>query len=616
MSVVLPTVLCLIAYVVAYWLYARFLSRRIYALDPNRRTPAHTLQDGVDYVPTRRSIVFGHHFASITGLAPMLGPAVAVIWGWVPAMIWVVLGAVFVGCVHDFSALVLSLRARGMSIGKVAEGVLGPRAKTLFHLVIFFGIALAMGVFVFAIGNLFDVTILGKAPGYPAAVTPSVGLMVIALCLGYLLYRKGMPLVPLAAVAFLLGLLLVYVGHLFPTLGLDPASWPSAGQWIWALLGYALLASILPVWVLLQARDFVNSLLLYLGLGAAYVGVFVAGPTFQAPAIRLEVEGAPNIVPFVFIIIACGAASGFHGLVSSGTTAKQLWSERDATFVGYGGMIAESSLGLLAVLATTAGAASVSSWHERYATWGSVSGNLPGNIGAFISGAARFISALGVEHGLASSFVAVVVVSFALTTLDSATRLLRYNIEEIGDTVRASRVGRALAARAESLRAGQPSGGRSMMASLLELRWWGNRYVSSLIAVAVIGMFAFYKVDGKAVALALWTLFGTTNQLLAALTLVAATLYLKQRNKPALFTGVPAVFMLGSTLTAMAQNLSRFVSGEQIQWLLLVVGGILFVLALWIVVEAVLVLVANRQASGWEIDFDVPAALDESRRAP
>ncbi|MEO1173424.1 MAG: carbon starvation CstA 5TM domain-containing protein, partial [Myxococcota bacterium] len=254
----------------------------------------------------------------------------------------------------------------------------------------------------------------------------------------------------------------------------------------------------------------------------------------------------------------------FHGLVSSGTTAKQLDREPDARFVGYGGMVAESLLGLLAVLATTAGFTSREAWHSHYGSWATVQG-LGKNIAAFIDGAGRFIAALGVPQELAAAFIAVVVVSFALTTLDSATRLLRYNIEEIGETF-----------------------GLSL-----------NRYVSSVTAVVIIGAFALYRVDGKPAALALWTLFGTTNQLLAGLTLLTATLYLRQRGKPVLYTGIPAVFMLVSTVAAMTWKLIEFFSKGH--WLLTVVGGVLFVLAGWLVVEALLAFRGARERRGWDV---------------
>ena len=572
MNVVVPTLICFVLYGLGYFFYSRFLALKLYGLNDQRVTPAHTLEDGVDYVPSRKSILFGHHFASIAGLGPLLGPAVAVIWGWVPAMIWVVLGAILIGCVHDFSALVLSIRAKGLSIAMVAEGVMGKRAKTLFHLVIFYGVGLAMGVFVFVIAKLFVVEIAPGVPGYPGAVTPSAGLIVLALILGQLLYKKGLPLAPLAGVAFIISLLLVAMGFYFPTMGFAPEQWPSMNTWIYVLLGYALVASILPVWVLLQARDFVNSMLLYLGVAAAYIGLFVSAPTFQAPAFRPDVEGSPGILPFVFIVIACGAVSGFHGLVSSGTTAKQLNKESDARVIGYGGMVAESLLGLLAVLACTAGLGSAEAWDLRYHDWASTQG-LAGKIAAFINGAAFFIAGIGVPEGVGRAFIAVVVVSFALTTLDSATRLLRYNIEEICDT--------------------------------FNLQFMKNRYLSSFAAVCVIAMFAFYKVGGKPVALALWTLFGTTNQLLGGLTLLVATLYLRSRGKPIWFTAIPMLFMMATTCVALVINLQKFQSGGQT--LLFVVGVMLLGLAVWIVVEGVLTFRAGRKEDSLEILLEPPA---------
>ena len=226
----------------------------------------------------------------------MLGPAVAVIWGWVPAMLWVVLGAVLVGCVHDFGALVVSMRARGQSIGKVAEGVIGPRAKMLFLALIFFGVALAMGVFVFIISQLFSIgddfdpgNLAAASTSFPSSVLPSAALMIMAMIMGYMLYKRKFPLAPTTSVAFVLLLACVWLGMRYPTLGLAVEHWPKPGAWVWILIGYAFLASVLPVWSLLQARDFLNSLLLYLGLTAAYVGLFILAPAFQAPAINAGV---------------------------------------------------------------------------------------------------------------------------------------------------------------------------------------------------------------------------------------------------------------------------------------------------------------------------------------
>jgi carbon starvation protein len=330
MNAALPAALSILAYILGYRFYSKFLSEKIFLLNQKAVTPAHELNDGIDYVPTNKMVLFGHHYASIAGLAPMLGPAVAVIWGWFPALMWVVLGALFVGCVHDFGSMVVSLRARGMSIGKVAEGIIGKRAKTLFHLVIFFLVALAMGVFVYVIAFLFS-----PAPSpaqeeihFPQAVIPSFGLMLIAATIGWLGYKKKISWNILTPLGFILLLVLVFVAKnetVLSATGLDnPQAAPAVFGWSVILLTYAFFASVLPVWSLLQPRDFLNSLLLYLGLGSLYLGFFILQPEFVAPAVRLHPEGAPGLFPFVFIIIACGAASGFHSLVASGTTAKQL----------------------------------------------------------------------------------------------------------------------------------------------------------------------------------------------------------------------------------------------------------------------------------------------------
>ena len=552
---ILAAALCLAGYAAGYAFYSRFLADRVFALDPERVTPAHALRDDIDYVPTNKYVLFGHHYASITGLAPMLGPAVAVIWGWVPALLWVVLGALLVGCVHDFSALVVSMRARGQSIGKVTEGIIGARAKTLFHLIIFFGIGLAMGVFVFVISKLFQPELGPGVPGYPQSVFPSVVILVLAVAIGQLTFRRQLSLGPLIGGAFVLTLVSIAIGMKNPTFGLSPEAWPDRERWSWILLAYAFAASVLPVWSLLQPRDFLNSLLLYLGVGLSYVGFFLLAPSFAAPAIVPNPEGAPPLFPFVFIVIACGAASGFHSLVSSGTTAKQLANESDARMIGYGGMIGESLLGLLAVLACTAGFASPESWLENYSTW-TQAAPLATKIGNFIAGCATFMSGLGIPRDLGSSFISVVVVSFALTTLDSATRLLRYNISEIGETLR--------------------------------LPILDNRFLASGLAVGAIAVFAFLEVDGKPAGLALWQLFGTTNQLLAGLALLVVTLYLMQRGRPYVFTLVPMAFMLVSTLSAMVNKLQAFWKAflDGGSPLLLIVGSTLFVLALWLTVEA------------------------------
>ena len=561
-SPLLAAIVCIAAYAIAYRVYARFLADRVFELDPSRPTPAVQLRDDVDYVPANRYVLFGHQYASITGLSPMLGPAIAVIWGWLPAMLWVVLGAIFVGAVHDFGALAVSIRARGMSLGKVTENLVGPRGKTLFHLVIFFLIALAMGVFVHIIAVLFS------ADFYPQAVLPSGVLIVTALGLGTAVHRGGWSVRDLTLVGFVAALVLVWVGIRYPIVG------PSLAQWKWFLLAYAFSASVLPVWLLLQPRDYINSLLLYVGVGAMYLGFVLTNPSFAAPAVDLHPDGAPPIVPFVFVVIACGAASGFHALVSSGTSAKQLASEGDARFVGYGAMVGESLLGLMAVLACTAGFVSREAWLERYVSWQTADG-LGNNIAAFVRGTTHFLVTLGIPAEVAGPFVAVVVVSFALTSLDSATRLLRYNVAEMGDTLRVAAL--------------------------------GNRYVASTIAVIAIWFFAFVQVDGDFAGLILWQLFGTTNQLLAGLALLAITLYLMRRGKPLVYTAAPMTFMLLSTLAAMAGNLRDFWTAGQ--WILFTTGATVFALAVWLAVEAAVAVVRFRRRpviEGLDVEFSEP----------
>ncbi len=576
MNAVVPTVLCIAGYFLGYRFYSKFLANKIFILRSDFKTPAHKLNDGIDYVPTNKYILFGHHYASIAGLAPMLGPAVAVIWGWLPAMLWVILGALFIGCVHDFGSMVVSLRAKGMSIGKVAEGIIGKRAKTLFHLVIFFLMALAMGVFVYVIAFLFSPAPTPDQANvhFPQAVIPSFGLMVIAAIIGWLGYKKGKSWKIMTPIGFslLIVLMLISKSETFLTVtGLNnPNIAPTVQGWSTILLVYAFLASVLPVWSLLQPRDFLNSLLLYFGLGGLYVGLFVIRPEFVAPAVRLHPEGAPGLFPFLFIVIGCGAVSGFHSLVASGTTAKQLDKETDARFVGYGGMIGESLLALMAILATTAGLMSSHAWHQQYANWTSVQ-SLGAKVGIFIQGCSTFLKGLGIDRYTGMSFVSLIAVSYALTSLDSATRLLRYNIEEMADT--------------------------------FGLKIFSNRYLSSMAAVAAIGFFAFYKIDGKPAGLVLWQLFGTTNQLLAGLALLAVTLYLLQRGKAWYFTGIPMIFMLITTLRAMTINIIRFF--VQSEWPLFFVGTFLIILAVWLIFEAIIAGVKFKQSNKIETSLDV-----------
>jgi carbon starvation protein len=367
----------------------------------------------------------------------------------------------------------------------------------------------------------------------------------LALGVGWLVYKKNVSIWHVTWVVFIITLVSIWIGIRLPTIDL------SLGRWSVLLLIYSFIASVLPVWLLLQPRDYINSLLLYLGLVSIFLGFFVLRPDFAAPAFQTHPVGAPPLFPFVFIVIACGAISGFHGLVSSGTTAKQINRESDATLIGYGGMIGESLLGLASVLACTAGFLTRDLWLAHYSSWESADGLGP-NMRAFIDGSALFINQLGLPLEIGKAFIALIAISFALTTLDSATRLLRFNISEMGET--------------------------------LGIPVLSNRYLASFLAVVVIGFFAFYEVDGQAAGLALWQLFGTTNQVLGGLTLLTVTLYLMQRKRPYWYTAAPMIFMLITTLTAMLIKIRDFWNDET--YLLLTMGGVILVLSIWLAVEA------------------------------
>jgi len=543
-------VLCL--YAVFYHFFAkRILARRVFGLRWEARTPAHSMRDDIDYIPTNKYILFGHHFASIAGLAPMLGPAIAVIWGWVPALLWVGLGTLLVGGVHDFSALVLSVRFKAQSVGTIARDVINPRTRLLFLLVIFFLISLAMGVFVLVISGLFAAPDPAHIPAtaHPEAVFPTYALMLIAMVIGYLIYRRGFPVWPLIVVGFVLMLITTWIGLNMPITGI------AADTWSWSLLVYAFAASVLPVWLLLQPRDFLNSLLLYLALFCMLIGFFILSPEWVAPAVNPHPKGAPPMLPFLFIVIACGAVSGFHGLVASGTTAKQLDRETDAPFVGYTGMIGESLLALMAVLATTSGAfANQAEWSDFYGSWEKAAG-LHQKLGVFIQGTGQFVHQLGIPLNLSEAFISVVVVAFALTSVDTGSRLLRFNVQEIGQTI--------------------------------GIKALENRYLATTIAVLAIGFFAFFKVNGKPAGLFMWTLFGTTNQIMAGLTLLTVTIYLYRKRKPILYTLLPMLLVLIATVSGMFIGVYKAIMHAQ--WSLAVIGGFILFLALWVMVEAVMV---------------------------
>ncbi len=579
MSAILLLVVGLSAFATGYLFYSRYVARWIYRLDPDYVTPAHRFEDGVDYVPTNKHVLFGHHFTSVAGAAPIVGPAIAVIWGWLPAFLWVVLGTIFAGAVHDMGALWLSVRHKGQSIGTLTQGIVGSRARTLFLLIIFFLLLMVNAVFAVVIANLFIAN--------PGSIFPVWMALPTAVAVGLLVYRTRAGILAPSLVALLLLYVYIWLGQFIqpqlpdlfgfaPTVaqitaaGGDMAAARAAAAtdgvragWVIIMLIYGLVASTLPVWLLLQPRDYINSHQLFVALGVIFAGVVVTNPEVAAPAINQQLPAdSPGWFPLLFITIACGAISGFHGLVASGTTSKQLDRETDARYVGYGGMTGEGTLALTSILATTAGFAvyaGIDGWREHYASFASASA---GGVNAFVSGVGVLAEGIGIPHDVAVIFAAVVVISFAATTMDTGVRLQRYIIEELGSQYR--------------------------------IKPLENGFFAAVLAVATVGALAL-GIDRGAGGMRIWPLFGTTNQLTGALTLLVLTIVLLSLKRNAWVTGIPMVFLFFMTTWAMLEQMA---GTFQSQWLLFGVGAAIFVLEIWLILEAV---VAVRRAIGGEI---------------
>ena len=607
MNTFLIAIASFVGFIVAYNTYGRWIANKIFGLDENAVVPSKELEDGVDFVPSRCSIVFGHHFTSIAGTGPIVGPAIAVFWGWLPALLWVVFGSIFIGAVHDFGALVVSMRNRGQTVGEIAGRLISPRTKILFLVALFFALTVVLAIFGLVISTIFIL--------YPQSVLAVWVSLPIAIIFGIMMKRGSNQLLPMSIISLILIYFAVYVGayHLPITL----SDW-SVGEftfspiitWTVILLVYCAIASVLPVWLLLQPRDYVNSHQLFVALALLVVGLLVACATGKADlmnsteAVTQSLPAdTPPIWPFLFITIACGAISGFHCLVSSGTSSKQLSSETDARAIGYGSMLLEGALAVVVILACCAGVGmgkfekttiaqangtsrveylavldpqteqpltGSAAWRSTYElgegkSWKDF--KLGSTVGAFVNGGANFLSALGIPLQLGIAMIAVLVASFAATTLDSATRLQRYVIQELGGN--------------------------------LKIAPLKNMYVATIVAVVLGGAIAMIPekpfVDGGKMGkggLLLWPLFGATNQLLAGLALMVTTFYLWRRNKPIWFVAIPMVIMIVLPGWALVWQLFNETSG----WcrtgdkpMLAIIGLVTFGLQIWMVVEAIIV---------------------------
>jgi len=530
-----------------WFVYSKFIATKIYQLDPNFVTPANEFNDGVDFVPTNKYVLWGHHFTSVAGAAPIVGPAIAVYWGWVPAVLWVTLGTIFFAGVHDFGALWASSRHKGKSIGALSEDVIGKRTRALFMVVIFLVLLMVNAV--------FGVVIAGAFVNTPNAVFPAWSAIVVALIIGQLIHRN-FNLTILSVLGVLALYCSIYVGSVFPIelpqdmMGLSPNA-----NWIIILFIYASIASMLPVWVLLQPRDFINGMQLFVGLFLLYGAVFLSLPDISAPAFNdMMTEDAPSLVPLLFVTIACGAVSGFHGIVSSGTSSKQLDKETDARFVGYFAALGEGSLALITIVAVSGAAlaASPEIWHEIYDKYGTA------GAGTFIQGGAQMITnGWGIPVSVTTTLLATMVALFAGTTMDSGVRLQRYIIQEWGE--------------------------------IYGIPLFKKGFAATLIAVTCCLLLAFGAGGASGSGgLSIWPLFGSTNQILAGMTLLVLSVMLIKLGRPARYTLLPMIFVLITSCWAAVIKLMEF--WEASNWLLVVIDIVVLVTSLLVILEAVSVI--------------------------
>lgn len=542
MNAILLMLLGLGAMFLGYVFYSKFIAEKIFKLDPNFRTPAHEFEDGVDFVPTNKFVLWGHHFTSVAGAAPIIGPAIAVIWGWVPAFLWVIFGTIFFAGVHDAGAIWASNRNKARSIGALTGDVVGKKSQSLFMIVIFLVLLMVNAVFATAISGLLI--------SFPSSVLPVWGAIFVALIIGQIIFRKWMNLGTISILGVIALYALIWSGPGVPLalpetfMGISDNA-----QWILVLFGYAAIASLLPVWVLLQPRDYINGLQLFIGLILVYAAVLISGPELVAPAFNTNTpKGTPSMIPLLFVTIACGAISGFHGLVASGTTSKQLDKEPDARFVGYFGAIGEGSLSLATIIAATAGFATLADWQAVYHSFGQ------GGVAAFVQGGANILqNGIGLDVSISQTLLTVMAVLFAGTTMDTGLRLQRYIFQE--------------------------------WAQIYNINWMSKAAPATMLAVGSCLILAFGAggADGTG-GLLIWPLFGTTNQLLAGLTLLVITTMLVKLGRPMYYTLVPLVFLLVMTIYALLIQLMSFY--QKSDWFLFGLDLVVLVAAVWIALEA------------------------------
>lgn len=525
----MATVLVLIAlviFIIAYLTYGSWLAKQ-WGVDPSRTTPAHTMNDGIDYIPARPAVLLGHHFASIAGAGPIVGPITAAVFGWVPVFLWVVIGSIFVGGVHDFGSLFTSVRERGKSIGFIINKTVGDTEKKLFDIFSWLTLLLVIAAFANIIVTSF-VTI-------PSVATTSLLFIVLAVIFGLVNSQTKLPLWLTTIVGVAALFFCILAGQWWPIIA-------GRGTWYMVIMAYIWVASTVPVWILLQPRDYLNSFLLYAMIIFAVIGIIVYRPSLQLEGFTSFMPTKNNFLfPMLFITIACGAISGFHSLVASGTTSKQVDSEKDIKLVGYGAMLIE---GMLAVVAL------ISAAYLTQPEYAELMKGTPNNV--FSTGLATFMATIGIPFEFGKTFVALAISAFALTSLDTATRIGRYIFQEFFLTEE------------------QVETGQTPIIS--------NMYVATTITVLMGGLLGW---SGYAVV---WPIFGSANQLLAAMALLAVAMWLKSKGRNNKMIILPMIFMFAATLSALAlliyNHTSLLMAGEEGSVPLLIIAIALIILAI------------------------------------
>ncbi len=535
-------------FLAGYFIYAGMIARKL-GVDPSKPTPAHTRKDGVDFVPAHPAVLFGHHFASIAGAGPIVGPVLAAEFGWASVALWIILGCVFIGAAHDMISLFLSIRHGGESIGSVIGTILGRPGKVLFLLFSWSALILVVTEFTRQIAVTFVAD--------PAIATASLLFIAEAILFGLCVNKLKVSVLAASLVFVPLMFASVWFGSLIPfdlvkLFGLTPET--TRIVWTLVLLVYCFIASTCPVWILLQPRDYLNSYLLYAMMVLGFLGVFVAHPTLSTDAFAgfsaVGRSGAADLLfPFLFVTVACGACSGFHALVASGTSAKQLDSERSIRPIAYGGMLLEGVLAIIALI----GVAGTYASQKDYVS--AIQGMEP--VQMFAATIAGFCVKIGIPQRVAESFMLLSVSAFLMTTIDSGTRLARFSWQELVDALPCEGAAKKTA--------------RNM--------YFGTALVVLLAAGLLLG--------SPATAKQLWTIFASANQLLAALTLLAATLWFAKNRRPCWITAIPMVFMMCVSSIALGMLFWKSFTGSPVDWVKGCATGFLLTLAVVLVVFAV-----------------------------